>query len=217
MARAAPSVGSVPLPSSSSSTRLRASAAARMSLTRTMCPENVDRLCSSDWLSPRSASAPLNTTICTRSGRYRTGPRPCGGRCAYTRGRVSHPRGLGGGAVGGAVTVRVPRQANVEARLRHEDRHAERLKRRRLAAGVGARDRRHARPGWYAQVHRLWHLCRGVPGVRLRHLRRAAATRRLGLRLKGFEAHGHGGAGGVGWQHNVLRSGGPRQRRQRRL
>jgi hypothetical protein len=65
MASADPSTGSVPLPSSSNKTRLSGPAVSRMTLTRAMWPENVDKLCSRDWLSPRSASTFENTAICT--------------------------------------------------------------------------------------------------------------------------------------------------------
>jgi hypothetical protein len=46
----------VPLPSSSNRTKLLGPTLFRIPVTCRMCPENVDKLCCSDWLSPRSAS-----------------------------------------------------------------------------------------------------------------------------------------------------------------
>ena len=62
-ARAAPSTGSVPAPSSSISTRLSLSAVFKISEIFVMCEENVESDCSMLCSSPISASTFLNTEI----------------------------------------------------------------------------------------------------------------------------------------------------------
>ena len=62
-ASAAPSTGSVPLPISSISTRLRSSARLSIFTTFTMCEEKVDRLCSMLCSSPISTYIPPKTPI----------------------------------------------------------------------------------------------------------------------------------------------------------
>ena len=61
MASAAPSVGSVPAPSSSKSTRVLSPHSSNMRTMLVMCEENVDRFCSILCSSPMSASTPENT------------------------------------------------------------------------------------------------------------------------------------------------------------
>ena len=60
-ARAAPSCGSVPAPSSSNSTRVFSSARRRMRTMLRICPEKVDSDCSMDCSSPISAKTLWNT------------------------------------------------------------------------------------------------------------------------------------------------------------